>query len=234
MNNVNLRIDIYSQIKGYFKDWSMYEKIWLLSFTIIILGLSMYWGDGIIGILASLTGIWCVVLVAKGKISNYYFGIANVLLYAYVAYGWKYYGEVMLNILYFFPMQFIGLYMWTRNKNKKKNDEVKAKLMTNKQRFGWGIITLAGIFAYGTFLSFIGGSMAYTDSATTVMSVIAMILMALRFTEQWVLWILVDIFSIVLWVSALMSGGTDIAVLVMWIAYLVNAIYGLINWIKLS
>ena len=83
-----------SAIRSYFSDWDLYEKVWLLLFTTIILILSIYWKDSPIGIIASLTGIWYVVLVAKGKIINYYFGIVAVTTYAFVAYTQKYYGEV--------------------------------------------------------------------------------------------------------------------------------------------
>jgi nicotinamide mononucleotide transporter len=105
-------------ITKYFKDWDLYEKIWLLISTIIIITLSIYWKDSIIGVIASLTGVWCVILIAKGKISNYYFGILNVITYAYVAFHQQYYGEVMLNLIYFLPMQFVGIYLWTKKTNK--------------------------------------------------------------------------------------------------------------------
>ncbi len=221
-------------LKRYFSDWDLYEKIWLFIFTFIIIGLSIYWKDSGIGILASLTGIWCVVLIAKGKIANYYFGIINVLAYAYVAFNQQYYGEVMLNMFYFFPMQFIGIYLWKKKRLSAKKDEVKVVYMTNKQRILWSVITVAATILYGFILKKLGGNLPFIDSSSTVMSVIAMILMVFVFVEQWVLWILVDIVSIIMWVAVMMNGGSDVAVLVMWIAYLVNAIYGLYNWIKLE
>lgn len=221
-------------IKNYFSDWSIYEKLWLSSFTIIILALSYYLGDSLVGVIASLTGIRCVILVAKGKISNYYFGIINVILYSYVAFGWKYYGEVMLNLGYFLPMQFIGLYMWRRNKLSKKNsDDVKVKYMKNSSKLIWTLISVIGIIGYGLFLQYIGGSLPFKNSITTVLSIVAMILMALRYVEHWVLWIIVDVVSIIMWLATLLEGGSDILILLMWSAYLVNAIYGLFNWIKL-
>jgi len=221
-------------VKRYFSDWDLYEKIWLFLFTFIIIGLSVYWKDSLIGILASLTGIWCVVLIAKGKIANYYFGIINVLAYAYVAFNQQYYGEVMLNMFYFFPMQFIGIYLWKKKSLSTKKDAVKVVYMTNKQRILWSAITIVTTILYGFVLKKLGGNLPFIDSSSTVMSVIAMILMVFVFVEQWVLWILVDIVSIIMWVAVMMNGGSDVAVLVMWIAYLVNAIYGLYNWIKLE
>lgn len=216
---------------SYFDDWSLFEKLWLLISTVLILGLSIYWKDNLIGITASLTGIWCVILVAKGRISNYYVGLINVIAYAYVAYTWKYYGEVMLNIGYFLPMQFVGFYLW---KNAMiSNKEVIIKFMNNHQRVLWGIASVATIFIYGLVLKSMGGSLPFIDSTSTVLSVIAMILMAFRYMEQWVLWIVVNVVSIALWVAVLIQGGNDIAVLLMWSAYLVNSFYGLNNWIKI-
>jgi nicotinamide mononucleotide transporter len=223
-----------NRINNYFADWDLYEKIWLFVFTCVILVLSIYWKDSPIGIIASLAGIWNVVLVAKGKIANYYFGIVAVTTYAFVAFTQKYYGEVMLNMIYFFPMQFIGFYLWRKRKASKTQDSVKVTYMTNKQRGFWLIITITATISYGFILKKLGGNLPFFDSASTVMSVIAMVLMVFAFVEQWILWIIVDIVSIIMWVAVMINGGNDIAVLIMWIAFLVNAVYGLYNWIQLA
>jgi len=221
------------KIIKYFSDWKTFEKVWLGISTLLILSLSLYWGDGLIGITASLTGIWCVVLVAKGKISNYYVGIVNILAYAWIAYSWKFYGEVMLNLIFFLPMQFVGILVWRKHMNSKAK-EVKTKIMTQKQRFTWFVIAFVAILFYGQWLASLGGNMPYFDSVSTILSIIAMILMIMRYVEQWVLWIGVNMASIYLWVYALSNGGTDISVLIMWVAYLVNSLYGLYNWNKLN
>ena len=220
------------KVKNYFNDWTSFEKAWLLISTLLILSLSLYWGDGIVGIVASLTGIWCVVLVAKGKIANYYVGIINIIAYAWVAYSWRFYGEVMLNMIYFLPMQFVGIYLW-KNKMDSSVKRVKVRVMSNIVRFRWLLAIMSTIGLYGVWLNSLGGNLPFIDSASTVLSVVAMILMALRYVEQWALWIVVNIASIGLWIFALMNGGNDIAILIMWIAYLANSIYGLKNWIKL-
>lgn len=223
-----------NRIKTYFLDWNLFELIWLSIFTLIVICLSIYWKDSTVGIIASLTGIWNVVLVAKGKIANYYFGIVAVTTYAYTAYHQQYYGEVMLNMLYFFPMQFIGLYLWKKKRVAAEKEDIKVVYMTNKQRVIWSFITIVATISYGFILKKLGGNLPFIDSSSTVMSIIAMILMVFVFVEQWVLWILVDIVSIIMWISVMLNGGNDIAVLVMWTAFLVNAIYGLYNWVKLE
>lgn len=219
-------------ITNYFKEWSIFERVWLFIFTATILVLSIYWKDSIIGITASLTGIWCVILVARGKISNYYFGIVNVITYAIVAYGWNYYGDVMLNLAYFLPMQFVGLYLWS--KNKSKQNTVTVRHLSNIHRIVSIFIIVILVYTYGLLLEHIGGSLPLVDSATTILSVAAMLLMAFMYTEQWILWIIIDVLSIIMWAAVLQKGGTDISVLIMWIAYLINAIYGFYNWIRLE
>ncbi|MBR9703833.1 nicotinamide mononucleotide transporter [Candidatus Pacearchaeota archaeon] len=222
-------------IKDYFKQWTLFEKIWLISFTLINIYLFFAWGDTIIGLVTSLTGMVCVVLVAKGKISNYYFGIINVVLYAFIAFQSRYYGEVMLNLIYFLPMQFIGLYFWKKFSNKTKSkDDVIVKHLSTFERLIWTLISVNVVVFYGLFLKYLGGTLPFVDSASTVLSVIAMILMVRRVTEQWILWIVIDIVSVYMWFYILLQGGNDISMLVMWSAYLVNAIYGYFNWRKIE
>ena len=50
-----------------FKGWTRFEKIWGIIFTGLLLYTSFMWGDDLIGITASMTGMLCVILVAKGK-----------------------------------------------------------------------------------------------------------------------------------------------------------------------
>ncbi|MEH7177526.1 nicotinamide riboside transporter PnuC [Neobacillus vireti] len=221
---------------GIFRNWSRFEMGWLFTFTLVNLYLFLAWEDSLIGLISSLSGMLCVVLVAKGKIANYYFGIFQTLTYAYIAYGYNLYGEVMLNALFYFPVQFIGIYLWKRNKTVQavKGEDVTVQSLTRK---GWiytiGLIVIFTI-AYGFFLKYLGGKLVWTDSATNVLSIAAQILMLKRFAEQWLLWISVNILSIFLWLTALLTqGGNDFSMLVMWSAFLINSIYGYINWRKL-
>lgn len=63
---------------------------------------------------ASVAGVVCVVLVAKGSIWNYLFGVVNVTLYAVISWKAALYGDAALNALYYLPMQFIGWWQWRK------------------------------------------------------------------------------------------------------------------------
>lgn len=222
-------------LKNQYDDWNLFEKSWLIIFTITNLILFYLWQDTWLGLLASLTGMLTVVLVAKGKISNYYFGIINVIAYAYIAYQNRYFGEFMLNAFYFLPIQFIGLYYWLKHRNKNKTiDDVVVRSLSKNEKVIWGIITIFATIVYGLVLVQLGNTLPFVDSSTTILSIIAMILMVKRTTEQWLLWIIVDIISIFMWMHIILQGGNEITMVVMWTAYLVNAIYGYYNWKQLE
>ena len=219
------------------KDWTVFEKVWIVLFTLINLFLFFAWDDTLIGLISSLSGMLCVVLVAKGKISNYYFGIVQTATYAYISYGYGLYGEAMLNAIFYLPIQFIGIYMWSKNKvsQSTKGEDVKAERMGIK---AWAVFIVLSIIAsiiYAYFLNHIGGKQVHIDSFAVVLSIGAQILMLKRYAEQWIIWIVVNVLSIVLWVTALSTtGGNDYTMVVMWTAFLFNSIYGYINWVKLA
>jgi len=217
--------------RGLFAGWAPFEIAWLAVFSIVNVWLFFAWDDTWIGLLTSLTGMLNVVLVAKGKISNYWFGLVNVSLYGWTAYGNQYYGEVMLNLGYFLPMQVVGLYLWRRNVDPTKTaDDVRARWLSWRERWLWLAVSVAGTAGYAVVLERLGGNLPAFDSASTVLSVIAMILMVRRVAEQWILWIAIDVVSIYLWLVVLDEGGNEVSMVVMWSAYLVNAIYGMWRW----
>jgi nicotinamide mononucleotide transporter len=221
-------------LKNTFKGWTFFEKTWITIFTIINIYLFFAWKDSVIGLITSLSGMLCVVLVAKGKIFNYYPGIINVVLYAYLSYKQSFYGEVALNLLYFLPMQFIGLYLWKKHQSaQSESSDVHVDTLSKKALLVWTGIILVSTVLLGYILDRIGGAQPYVDSITTILQIVAQIFMIKRLVEQWITWIFINIFSIILWFTAFMSTGNDVTILIMWIAYLVNSIYGYLNWRKM-
>ena len=225
-------------MKSYFHDWNLWDWSWTLIASVTAIWLGLHWGEGgwqtALSITTCITGLWCVILVAKGRILNYPIGIINVLGYGYISYQYQLYGETMLNILYFLPMQFIGWFIWRNSKTENTIDTVRVKFLTWFGRFQWAVLSLMAVMAYAWWLRSIHDPLPYLDSTSTVLSIIAMILMAWRYMEQWILWIIVDVVSIAMWYLTIdANGARDIAMLVMWSAYLINAIYGFIAWIKM-
>lgn len=220
-------------IRKELKGWKKWEVFWILFANVTILGVSIYLGDTALGIIASLTGVICVILCGMGRVSNYFFGTINVVLYAIVAWKAKYYGDVMLNLLYYFPTNIIGWIAWKKHIDEEKN-EVYKKRMTVKQDVVVAGISIVSVIGYSYMLKLLGGNLPIVDSMSTVFSIVAQILMIKRFTEQWIIWIIVDIVSVIMWIAAFFNGGESVAVLMMWSVYLANAVIMYIKWLKES
>ena len=196
----------------------------------------------ILGSLAGITGVLCVVLVAKGSIWNYAFGLVNVSLYAWISYKAALYGDAGLNALYYLPMQFIGWWQWRKRGAAMSEAEAGGKdIQVKARRFDWGQRVLlmfgcaAAVVAMGFFLEHLGDPQPFKDSATTVLSVVAQALMALAFMEQWALWIITNVISVAMWAVCMSRGEAHAGVmLIMWSFYLLNSINGLRVWLKLS
>ena len=218
-------------IKSELTGWKLWEVLWLLLATGVILGLSVYWGENAIGLIMALTGVWCVILTGKGKRSSFLFGFVNAALYAYVAFGAKYYGEVMLNALYYLPMSVVGWLAWKKHMDDDTGEVVKKRLSLKKGLLTYAITGIA-IAVYGLILSALGGSLPYVDSMSTVVSIVAQILSIWRLMEQWVLWIVVDVVTVIMWAVDFAKGGETVATLAMWAIYLVNAIIMFVRWYR--
>ncbi|MDO5558979.1 MAG: nicotinamide riboside transporter PnuC [Oscillospiraceae bacterium] len=218
------------KIKKYMTPFQWFEVLAVIGFTLyfaIIDKENPLWYL-IINSLAAICGIFCVVLCAAGKKSQYYWGFVNIAAYIVVAWMSRFYGEVMLNGLYYLPTQFIGMYFWKKHYSEEVQ-AVKCKKMSPLVTVLFLILSGVSIWLYKMLLSRLGGNCAWLDSTSTTFSLIANVLMVLRYREQWVLWIIVDVVTVIMWFIA-----GDWIMTTMWAVYLLNACYGLYTWTKMN
>lgn len=220
-------------VKTFFKNelsgWKFWEVIWMVIAVSGIIALSVYWQDTPMGIISASTGVACVICTGKGKLSAYIFGLVNSALYAIISYKSTYYGETMLNALYYVPMQFVGFYTWSKNMNTNTN-EVNKRHMKISGKLLLVLSIAASTFIYGLILKKLGDAMPFVDSFTTVSSVIAMIISIKMYSEQWWIWVFVNVFSIYMWYTDFRLNNDNIATLLMWCIYLINSIIMLVKW----
>lgn len=220
----------FSQIvKNEFQGWKFWELVWLLLSCGGVFVSSLFFKDNWTAIIGALCGIFASVLTGKGKLSAYVIGGVSRVLYAIVAYKAKLYGEVMLNLLYFVPMEFYGIYSWLKNMDFEIH-EVQKKAMSGKKIGVYSAVILVLTVAYGFFLRKLGGTLPFVDSFTNVVSIIAMIVTIKCYRETWILWMIVNAVSIILWIYTFMTGTGSLAILLMWIIYFVNSLIMFIKW----
>ena len=224
-----------AKIQNWFKQtfstgYSIYEKIFLVSMVALQVLVFCINPDTPLNIIAGIAGVVSVVLCAKGRVEFYFIGFIQTVTYLVLAWQNHFYGEVLENIFYFVTMIW-GVFVW--KKNSTQNDDgtqnVMAKKFTPKQ---WAISivgTIIATIAMGYWLTTIGSAQAYTDAATNVMAVFAQLLMVWRYREQWIWWLVIDVFCVKLWFVA-----GNWSMVAMYIAWTTNCIYGWYNWSKLN
>lgn len=257
-----------------FKTWTKFEKVWLVTFLLLIVATTVVFSlngtdyksmksillNWVISPLSAITGILCVVLVAKGNIWNYAWGLVNCISYGYLAYQSGYYGDMVLNLFYFLPFQFIGYFWWNKHLKPFSKTNVIMRRLSFKQAI---IYTLAGFVAtvgIGLVLTQVDhwfvnvmkrNVSIYTyinktlhipylgeifDASTEILQIVAQLLMTFAFAEQWICWILTNIITIIMWVVVIVADKSTIAwalpTVIMWVAYLVNSVYGYVNWLR--
>ncbi len=221
-------IKIKKFVLSEFSGWKKWEIGWMIFCSLAIIILSLVLKDNLLGIISALTSTWYALWAGKGKVSCYFFGIINSFCYGLISYQYQLFGEVMLNWGYYFPMMFVGLFFWKKHLNQQQ--EIYKTKLNLKGRLILAAASAAGIIVYAALLKFIGGRTPGIDSLTTVLSVAAMIMTVKRCAEQWFLWTVVNVASIIMWLKIFMSEGGAVASLLMWCIALANGIIFYFQW----
>jgi len=215
----------------FWNGYNWFERVFM--FAMVLLQIVMYCivPDTVIGMVCGVTGVICVVLTAKGKISSYLFNFIQMITYMVICWNAKLFFEFGEQIFYFGACIF-GVFLWKRNmkKNDDGTEQVIAKMFKLWQWIVTGLVTVVTTFLLGTFGEMIlGSTLPYMDAFSVALAVIAQLLMVWRYREQWMIWIVIDVTSLIMFVML-----QQWSMVVMYVAWTINAFYGWYNWSKLT
>ena len=210
-----------------FGGWSTGEMIYAWLLIGIQIAFYVLYPDSLWGFIAGVTGTICVLFTAKGKISSYFFGFIQTGIMMVLGFNVGLIGETGENVFYFFT-QFLGIKEWKKNMGENQ-ETVRTRKLTGKQ---WGLLIVALIITtlvLGFGFSSFNGTQPYIDAFTLAAALFGQMLMVYRFREQWLLWGLLNVVSIYQWVTL-----GNMSLVALYIAFLINTVYGFINWTKLQ
>lgn len=257
MDSLNLNVvsvtnepGFFSKIGKAFKSLKWYEIL----MCVIMLGISIYYAvlpqEGtpqwlaIINFVSGLCGIICVFFTAKANRMNFPFAVINTTVFMiYLAY-FGIWATFWLEAVVYFPMNIISWVNWY----KHKDDE--DKLLAKSKKLSWwqNIVVAALIIGIAVFVHFalseLAGNtwlkfasefgwsttiMQWLDSSIFAIGIVAVILEALRYKEQYVWWLITDVIAVGQYVLKRDPVYTTKKSI-----YLVEAIVGITNWTKLA
>lgn len=176
-----------------------------------------------------ITGVACVSLAAMGRKESYLVGLYNSAAYAWIAYQNQLFGEVGLNLAFYLPTGVLGYFMWQR---RSAGRVVVMRALSGRGRLAVAAACLLTTAALGWALSLIPAqNTPYIDASTNVLSIAATLLMMWRFKEQWLLYMLLNAMTIVMWLLRWQQQGVaGDAMVVMWTLFLANSVFGYWRW----
>lgn len=228
-----------------FTGYTPFEKVFFATLIGLQILVSTTVFEGWLSAVTAVAGMICVILVGKGRISNYFFGVIQNVPYLILAFQAYFIGEITIAAFYVIT-QFWGLYIWRKNMRVEKSraQRVATSTLEDEPRdvitrrlslpqIGLALLILGLLtWGYGYLLTQWGSNQPYVDGFTTIIAVMAQILMVFRFREQWVGWLVLNAVQIYLWSTV--DGGGNLAIMAMYTGFIANSLYGWYNWSKLS
>lgn len=222
-------LDIIKFLKYELKGWKKYEVI-ALCIVFLIVGINAFvLHDSKAAIVSAVCGILYTTLAGKGKISCYFFGLLGTSFYSYLSFKNALWGNLLLYVCYYFPMQVTGIFKWKKHLKSDTKEIVKTKL-SFKELIVLSLGAIAACVAVIFILWYFKDKSPIFDGITTVFSVIGMYLTVKRCIEQWIAWIIVNGLSSLMWLELVLKGAKAYSTLLMWIVYFILGIYFLIIW----
>jgi len=174
-----------------------------------------------------LTGLIAVYLQVRQKVWLWPVYIVNVSIYIYIYYNSRLYADMSL-MAYYLAVSVYGWYNWLKGKRKEENNNLPVRKMAKKGILLMVLIEIILFTVMVLFLKFLTNSTTpYRDALVTSLSFIATWLLAKKYIENWIVWLIADVISIELYIYKKLYPTT-----VLFIVMCIMAVIGLISWNK--
>ena len=208
--------------------------LWCSSVVMIFLSFIISQDSGYLGFIASLIGVTALILCAKGNPLGQVFMIVFCCMYTYISYTFSYYGEMITYACMSLPMAAVSLISWLRHPFKGNKAEVKVNRLKSKEYIVMLVLTVVvTIVFYYILRAFNTANLI--PSTFSVTTSFAAAYLTYRRSPYYALWYVAnDIVLIVLWTLAAMKDISYVSVIICFVTFLANDIYGFISWRKME
>lgn len=231
---MEITIENRNPLKAAFANLRWFE--WVMFAAMILIGAFYMVTDDthpmwylVVNYISSIAGVCCIFLTAHASWPNWAFAMVNTALYIVVLAYNHVYGTMCLELFYYMPTNIIGIILWRRHLDDKDREKCKTRLMSWPKRVLMFAIVAAGTVIYHYILVRVGGATAWLDAMIVAIGIIATYFEMKRFADQYILWLITDVIAVVQWIAL-----ADTIMITKKSIYLIMAVIGLRNWIKLN
>ena len=208
--------------------------LWTISISVIIISFCVFDRTNYMTLLASLIGVTSLIFNAKGNPFGQLLMVIFSLLYGVISYTFAYYGEMITYIGMTLPMAVFALITWLRNPYNGKRSEVKVNRISRKENICMWVGALIITILFYFILEYFNTSNIVPSTLSVTTSFVAVYLTFRRSPYFALAYASNDVVLIILWILASVYDIRYISVVVCFIAFLFNDIYGFVSWRKME
>lgn len=220
------------KIKNYFSKSEI--ALWVISVTLIITSFYLFDKENYLTLSASLIGVTSLIFNAKGNPFGQLLMVIFSFLYGIISYSFSYYGEMITYLGMTMPMAVFALISWLKHPFNGNKAEVKVNSITAKETGVMCVATIIITVIFYLILAYFNTANIIPSTLSVTTSFIAVYLTFRRCPYFAVAYAANDIILIVLWLLASLYDIRYISVVVCFVAFFINDIYGFISWRKMK
>ena len=216
------------KITAYFSKTELI--LWICSEGVIILSFGIFDRENFLTLAASLIGVTSLIFNAKGNPFGQLLMIIFSLLYAIISYSFAYYGEMITYHGMTMPMALFSLIAWLKNPYNGNAAEVEVNRISKKETVFMWMLTVPVTAVFYFILEFFNTANIVPSTISVTTSFLAVYLTFRRSPCYALGYAANDVVLIILWSMASFEDISYLSVTVCFAAFLVNDIYGFLNW----
>jgi len=208
--------------------------LWGCSTALILVSFVLFDRESYLTLFASLIGVTSLIFNAKGNPFGQFLMIIFSLLYGIISFAFAYYGEMITYLGMTMPMAVFALISWLRNPYNGNKAEVKVNTISKIETVLMWVMTIAITALFYYILAFFNTANIVPSTISVTTSFLAVYLTFRRSPYFALAYAANDIILIALWTLASIADTKYISVIVCFIAFFINDIYGYVNWQKIK
>lgn len=183
---------------------------------------------------ASIIGATSLVFNAKGNPFGQFLMVVFSILYGIISYSFSYYGEMITYLGMTGPMALFALISWIKNPCEGNRAEVKVNQISRKEMLLMYLMSIIVTAVFFFILKAFNTSNLALSTLSVTTSFIAVYLTFRRSSFFALAYAANDIILIVLWMLAAKEDISYMSVLICFVTFLFNDIYGFVSWIHME
>lgn len=224
-----------SRIKGLLSYFSKTEIVlWCVSVLSIVVSFAVFDRSNFLTLCASLIGVTSLIFCAKGNPFGQVLMIIFSIIYGIISLSFSYYGEMITYLGMTLPMSVFSLVTWLKNPYKDNKAEVKVNKLKGKDIRLMLICTIVVAVSFYFILKHFNTANLLPSTFSVTTSFIAAFLTFKRSPFFALGYATNDIVLIVLWVLATKEDISYISMVICFVVFLFNDLYGFFNWLKMQ